>query len=513
LGSSDRIWKWIFILGCCISSLLTVIPGRSPAIDEEFFKAAGQHWAATGQFVAPEIIGRIEVKPGLDEIYFAQPPGYTFLFGVYTKVVGFGPLRCILFDVLIHLLLVLLTILLARRLFHVPPAYAYAIGTFLLTIATVGRPDELAMGIGILGILAWTLDISPSRRAILSGIAFGICGSTSVGVFLFFSIMAFLVGYQYKALRISTFLLAIVSGAIVACCCVAPILISHPDAYMQLLVHASVQSPELGEAVDAGQSRVAGILHSYVGGARSVVVLHSAIVFTILGALGVIALCMPKAKSDHARMLRQCVWLAIGELIFEWLLLPGKATYLWFFAPWLLSIAAAYWVQLLPERRARLRIPVAAVVVVCGGIVVLQYAKDRASVLLAPKDQSFTANMDRVRALIPAGSTVVTLEYWWALADKCKVLDPDFSHPNPIVADYYIETGNGAGKPGTPLKIQDYYEDYARDHKFVVIENDLNKTAPHIAGIRIANSAYGFGPLVLANPETTGHTAMSPEVH
>jgi hypothetical protein len=507
LSRADLIWKWVFLVACVLSFLLEVIPGRSPMIDEEFFKSAGRHWAATGQFAAPEIVGRVDVKPGFEEVYFAQPPIYTFAFGVYTKIIGFGPRLCILYDQLIHLFFVLMTMLLARVLFRVPPSYTYAIGTFLLFNAMFGRPDELAMSIGVAGILCWTLNQPPSRRAILAGIAFGLCGSTSIGVFTFFAPMALLVAYQRQALRISTFLIAVATGAAVACCCIAPILIAHPDAYRQLIVHAQVQSPELGQAVDAGQSRFASILKSYKDGAHNVFAYHRDIAFIILAALAVVVLCLFRNSNPRARMLRQCLWVAIAGLILEWVLLPGKAPYLWFFAPWLLSLAAASWIALPRDIRQSRKLVASILTYACVFFVMLDYARERAAILVLPPEQSFTVAMHRVRTLVPTGATVVTSDYWWALADKCKVLDPYMSNPKPVYADYFVKPGNGNDNPGEAKKFFDIFENYSRDHHFVVVADDVNKTPPRIGSIALYPGVKGFGALILANPETTGHTA------
>ena len=505
MNRADRIWKWVFISACVLSFLLEVIPGRPPMIDEEFFKSAGRHWAATGQFAAPEIVGRVDVKPGFEEVYFAQPPIYTFAFGVYTKIVGFGPRPCIVYDQLIHVLWVLMTLLLARRLFCVPQSYAYAIGTFLLFNAMFGRPDELAMSIGILGILCWTIELSPARRAILAGVAFGLCGSTSIGVFTFFAPMALLIAWQRNVLRISTFFIAIATGAVVACCCIAPILIAHPDAYRQLIVHAQVQSPELGQAVDAGQSRFESILKSYSDGLHNVFAYHSDIAFIILAAVAVVSLCLVRNTSPRARMLVQCFWVAIAGLILEWILLPGKAPYLWFFAPWLLSLAAASWITLPQQARRNRRLAVSLITFACVFVVLLDYARERAATLLLPPEQSFSVAMSRVRTLVPAGATVVTSDYWWALADKCNVVDPYMSNPKPMHADYFVKTGNGNDTPGEARTFLDVFERYGRDHHFVVVADDVNKDPPRFAGGLLYPGVTGFGALILADPETTGH--------
>src|SRR5258708_20764181 len=69
--------------------LAELVPGRFAVTDEVFFKAAGRNWAATGRFAAPEMKGYFSnvLVPPATEVFFAYPPLYTFLFGVYTMIV------------------------------------------------------------------------------------------------------------------------------------------------------------------------------------------------------------------------------------------------------------------------------------------------------------------------------------------------------------------------------------------------------------------------------------------
>jgi len=127
--------------------LAELVPGRFAVTDEVFFKAAGRSWAATGRFAAPELRGYSNgnVATPATEVFFAYPPVYPFLFGVYTKVVGFGPRSCILYDVLIHLLLVWCGVLVARLVFGAPWSVSVLCGALLLPLGTAGRPDELGI--------------------------------------------------------------------------------------------------------------------------------------------------------------------------------------------------------------------------------------------------------------------------------------------------------------------------------------------------------------------------------
>lgn len=495
---NDRLMKLLFVIACAFALLVEVIPGRPPSTDEEFFKSAGRNWAATGHFAAPEVVGRVDVKPSLDVVYFAQPPLYSFIFGVYTRIAGFGPFQCILFDVLIHLLLAACTVLLARRVFQVPTVFAYAVGIFVLPMGTRGRPDELAMCLAVAGTVCWTLDVAPRYRALLAGVAFGLCGATSIGVLLFLSPMAFLVAHHRRVLTLWTAGLAVCSGIAVGLLCVSPILIPHPDAYKQLLAHASDQSPELGREVEHGQSRWASIVHSYEDGTRFALHYGSADIAAPIGAVVLIVLCLWSMPKEGSRQRKQCAAVAVAGMAAEWAILPGKATYIWFFAPWLLSLSAIVLARSLPTLRGGLRALALLAIVFFVAVGSAIYVKNRLVMLTLPENQSFYRNMDQVRSFIPAGSRVVTREYWWALADKCQVFDPDFSRPNPIDVDYLITNGNGSRVPGNPQAFSPYFADFARGNHFVVIEDALNRQPFKLGGIRITNSGYGFGAYVLA---------------
>ena len=479
---NDRLMKVLFVIACALALLVETIPGRPPSTDEEFFKSAGRNWAATGHFAAPEVAGRVAVQPSLDVVYFAQPPLYSFVFGVYTKAVGFGPFQCILFDVLIHLLLAACTVLLARKVFDVPAVYAYALGILVLPMGTRGRPDELAMSLAIAGIVAWTLDMAPGYRALLAGAAFGLCGATSIGAWLFLSPLSFLVAYQRGVLNLRTASRALAAGAVVALVCVAPILIPHPYAYRQILAHGADQSPELGRELEQGQSRWTSIVQSYEDGTRFALRYGSKDIAAPVGAVVLIVLCLGAMPKEGSRKWKQCAVVAAAGMTAQWAILPGKGTYIWFFAPWLLSLSAIVLIRSLPALPSGLRALALVVIVFFVAVGSAIYVKDRLVMATLPRDQAFYRNMDQVRDAIPAGSRVVTREYWWALADKCRVFDPDFSHPSPLNVDYLITNGNGSRVPGQPQPFSPYFADYAEENHFAVIEDDLNREPFKIGG-------------------------------
>ena len=499
----DNLWKWLFTIGCVFFVLLEVVPGRFPNTDEVFFKSPGRHWAATGHFAAPEIVGRVEVNPSLDKIFFAQPPLYSFIFGVYTKVLGFGPHLCILFDALIHVLLAALTVSVVRRVFSVPAKYAYMIGTLVLVLGTYGRPDEMGMCFAIAGMLSETLEIRPERRAALSGAMFGFCCATSLGAFLFMAPMSLAIAHQRRVLNARTAIRWTITGAVVGLLCIAPILLQYPHAYRQILAHASDQSPQLRYAL-VGTGLWKAVLISYFNGMIFATRFGRPMVALVAGSLAIIALCFRNVPRESARAYTTKLVVAAAGLLTLYLILPGKYTYFWFFGPWLMGLSAEMLVRCYAGLRSSARGAVVAILVICISTATEPYLKERVVLISLPRNQSFDTNMSGVRTLIPAGSRVVTSEYWWALADRCQVLDPVFSHPTTIDVDYMIKTGNGTGHPGVAHAFALYYETFAQDNHFAVLEDNLNRLPLKIGPVRLTNSAYGFGPLVLGR--STGRT-------
>jgi hypothetical protein len=475
--------------------VLEIGPGRFIGTDELFFKAAGVHWATTGHFAAPEIVGRLSVLPSLDTIYFAQPPAYTFAFGLFIKLFGFGPGQVIAFDCLIHLLLVATTVLLARRVFRIPIPVSYFLGILLLPLGTYGRPDELAMSFANLGIIAWTIGIRQRSAAILAGAFFGLCGLTSIGVCLFLSPLSIFVFHLKKRFRVSHLLTALGSGLLVASLGVSPILLNHPDAYHQILAHAVDQSPELGKPV-GNSGRVGSILQSYVKGAKFALRFGLGSVTTVVGIsilTFLLLLSWPRNPGTNA------FYISFASMLILWLLLPGKYTYLWFFGPWMLCNFCRMCLFLIPDR------PRSAIIWLSLGVLTLTpsyllYARTKAILLTLPKDQKFYSNMEHIKHVIPRGSRVVTAQYWMALADTCQVLDPYFSHAGAVRIDYLIEDGNGSSNPGTPKRFDTEYDTLSGKKRLEVVENNLNPRPNTVGPLRLARGAYGFGALILHVP-------------
>jgi hypothetical protein len=329
-----------------------LIPGRFVVTDEVFYKAAGRNWAMTGRFAAPEIVGRLAEGPPLTEVYFAQPPLYTFLFGLYTKLVGFGPRFCILYDVLIHLLLAWSAVAAARIVFHLPWSAAALCGVLSLPLGTVGRSDELGIVFALWAGVAFGSGIPRRSGTLTGGALLGLCCATSLSALVFLGpLIAWELLSKCQGLneRFWNFSLAVTAGLTSAAVCVAPILIYHHTAYQQLIEHASVQSGILTVIAGKGWPPVFHVWKDALWYGPEYGILA-------VGLLAFAALCRWFDKScagiEYSRIL-----LAALLLVCLVVITPGKYFYLWFIDCWLLIICVALAAEIcpsMPQTRRRL---------------------------------------------------------------------------------------------------------------------------------------------------------------
>ena len=215
--------------------LAELVPGRFAVTDEVFFKAAGRTWAATGRFAAPEMKGYFSnvLVPPATEVFFAYPPLYPFLFGVYTKVIGFGPRSCMLYDVVIHLLVVWCGALVARLVFAVPWSASALCGALLLPLGTAGRPDELGIVFALGAALALRTEVPLKFGVPVGGVLLGLSCATSLGACLFLgSLVGFEVTRRERSYvrKLRNLAITAIIAIVVLAVCVAPVLMTHPLA-------------------------------------------------------------------------------------------------------------------------------------------------------------------------------------------------------------------------------------------------------------------------------------------
>jgi hypothetical protein len=162
---------------------------------------------------------------------------------------------------------------------------------------------------------------------------------------------------------------------------------------------------------------------------------------------------------------------------------------LWFLEPWFLlaavTVAADFWWS----RDSR-----TVTTVVVGWLAIWVTV---ASAWPVKDYLARTTNAQKLHELIPKGAGVLTANAWWALGRDRSVYDPKYSDIRDLARiEYFVTDGNGTGQPGVWLPPQNSrYEAMLRE-SFEVISDTLPRTPLYIFGLRITNTAYGFGTIV-----------------
>ena len=468
-----------------------LVPGRFTQTAEVFFKAAGRNWARTGRFGAPEIVGRLSTGPPLTEVYFAQPPVYTFLYGVYVKAVGFGPRSSIAYDVLIHLLLVWSAVAVARTVFALPWPVAGLSGALMLPLGTVGRPDELGIVFALCAALSFRSQRVTNTATILGGMFLGLCGATSLGALLLLGPLVCWKPWQTasaSSTRARWLLLAVVGALTAAAACIAPILISHPAAYRQLMAHAGEQSAALSWITRTARNSDSGFLNQWKGAPA----FGPAYIILVVGLWAFAIMCWAFDKARTSSNYSSIVLTALS-MLFLVVFMPGKYYYLWFSEAWLLIACAALATEIYRDLSPRRRVALLAFGAIAWIAAAAPYFRWKAILWTLPADQSLNSTVRQLREEIPADRVVVSSDYWWILADRDTVYDITFGNPEIDTVDFVIASGNGSGEPGTPVGLNSRYQ----DSEFQVLYDHLNTVRPSLLGIPLSHSAYGFGAYVL----------------
>jgi len=487
-----RNWAFACLLVLSlVYGLVEIVPGRFTVTDEVFFKAAGRNWAMTGQWAAPEIVGRLSKGPPLTEVYFAQPPLYTFLYGVYARLVGFGPRSCMLYDVLIHLLFVWSAVAVARTVYALPWTLSALCGALLVPLGTVGRPDELGIVLAMWGAVVFRSKIPRRSSALIGGALLGLCGATSLGALVF---LGPLVMWELRregeagANKARNISLAAMGALAAGATCVVPILASHPTAYQQLIAHAGEQPVLLVFVTPQGRNWVIYLLQVWAGALRYGFGYGA----LMMGLLTFAVLCWWFDRSHEWAGYTRILFAAVS-LLFLVAVMPGKYFYTWFPGSWLFIACAGVGAEVsrsTSRERRRILLAFASVVWLAAS---LPYLRSKVILWTLPADQSLTTNWKRLRSEIPAGVGVLSSDSWWALADRDRVYDATFSNPGIEAVDYVVLSGNGSGKPGAPANIT-----WQRNNTdFRLLENHLNPRPTSFFGFPLSRSGYGFGAYVL----------------
>jgi 4-amino-4-deoxy-L-arabinose transferase-like glycosyltransferase len=451
---------------------LTLHYGRFQAVDEVFFKSAGREWAAHGKFAAPEVRGFRNLDPPVEVVWFAQLPLYTFLFGVFVKLFGFGATQSILYDALIHAALSLLVYALARTL--APdrnPWLAALAGALVIPLSTAGRPDELATAFGMCGLLALARDSSRARSLVISAVFVGLAGATSSVCAAIFVLIASALFLPREPLR---FLLWCAGCVAVTFVVLTPFATIVPGAYRQYTSHAAAQfRPPWREA----------ILNTWRYGKPYLFALAAALI------AGVTTL-----RAGHSVLRRLWIALALSAAVLV-LLFPMKYLYLSFLTMPALAVAAGG--ASASSRSTRFAFAAAAC---CFVVASTPFIKNALIITRLEPSQRLDPNVEAIRRLIPRGSSILGAEFWssigndydyrfrWSLPDSPSIRD----------IDYVIVTANGSGRAGVPQALGTTEQREVREH-FVMVYDNLNRHASRLIGPLTTNSSWGFGARIYAN--------------
>jgi hypothetical protein len=461
--------------------------GRFVGIDEVFFKAPGREWAASGRFAAPELTGvpfLVDVDPPIQTIWLVHPPAYSFLFGLFTELAGFGPRPCVVYDALIHGWLALLTFALARRFKDdLPDWLCFLIALAILPLGVVGRPDELATCFGMLGVLALLSPIPSRGQVIFSGVMIGLSAATSVAAAVLLGVVGGMLqltgGRRWvPAMRLGLLwgLAALVTFGLT----LAPILLAYPNAYRQYLAHAAVH-------VGRGDWLTSFFAHwEYEQFHRTL-----AIACLSLAVLGLVAKSSTLTWSRWARL-----WLGpMAALVFLMVFLPDKVYYTWFIGPWMIVAAVVVWRSVWANLPPLVRRGVVLWIVGLYAIAATPFVKNTFLMVTLPESQTLAPNARLIRHLIPPGSRVLTDHYWWVLADECRVYDRYFSRVPLDQLDYIVLIGNGSGDPSVVSEVPEHSWDEIFAH-FEMIHNNISTEPVMLFGRPFPNTAFGFGTMV-----------------
>lgn len=430
--------------------------GRFTTTDEIAFKAAGREWAHSGHFAAPELSGFAHLQPPVEEIWLAHLPVYTFLFGLFVKIFGFGVAQSVAFDALIHALLALLTFAHARRMLA-PPWIAVLAAALVLPLGTFGRADELSICFGMAALLV--------AQPVLSGILFGITAATNLIAAGLLGILALLRMRSVKLL---------IAAAATFLACLAPILITHPAAWRQFGLHASAQF---------ATTMSWGIAHSWIYGRQYLLSVAAALIIGIAAAI--IGIAAPFLQRRDV-LLRFAPAYAVPIILG---LVAAKSYYLWFVAPLLLAAACATAWELRAHRVMWIATIVAAML--HGGAIVVPVQQQLIAATL-PANQQLAPNVAAVRASVPRGSVVLASELWSSIANDVQYRSLVHAGTKIDDVDFVILSGNGSGAPGVPQTLTAAQQAVLAAN-FDVVYDNLRRDVPRLLGMPLSRSGWGYG--------------------
>jgi hypothetical protein len=487
---TNNRWLTYLLLASLLYLAVQASLGRWPHVegDEIYYKAAGRQWAATGHFAALELRGAHGLEPPFEKIWLTHPPIYPYLFGCVVKLFGFGWRQCVVYDAVIHVCLALLTFEMARRLSGGGDRRAaFWAGLAVLPQGVLGRPDELASCFGMAGLLFLVGPMAGARlplsmaAVLASGGLFGLCAGTSLPAAVVLSLIALVFLIAHAGTPTRFFILGLCwawTAATVLAGAIAPVLAIQPDAYQQhfsmmkiIFMHRVARWTLLAEMLTWGKR-------------------FSIPVFGIL-LLGLATVVDALRRGAWRRW--ALLWL--GPLLAAVFLLaqgPRNVAYPWMMGPYVLAAAMVTLTDptLAPGRfRACIAKGWVAFLVLFGS---METVKQTVILATLPETQSLEYNARLIRELIPRGSTVVTYEGWWSLANDYQVLDEQYLGfiPLSVVSDaeYFV-----VQEP----RLREFEDDYVKK-RFRVIHDNRDPGPCTLFGVPLSHQHTGFGARIYA---------------
>jgi|GEM_PF-5248283 len=496
LKDNEKLYQRVSLIALILYVIVytgsTIWLGRGPHTDEAFFKAAGLSWAKGGPWVAEEFTGffsHLDCKD-LDEVFFSYPPGYPFLFGIFVKLFGFGWKTCVLFDALIHVGLLAAIAYLFKHASPVTNRHKWSLTLLFVLIGHPGRPDELAMIFGYMG-LALGLQNHSSKQW-LSHAAFGLCGLVSVPCLIILGGIRF--GYVVFSGDASKHRVKLLtqSGLVVAGMWIigtSPITLNYPGALTQ-----NYQTTFAHIGRDFLES--IKFLFTYY---RADVVATSTLI--MLGVLNI-----PRSLKT-GKMQHWSQWWALSLVTYLFFLFKNtfQGNYYIFWMPWLVMalfktkdpISSNEKSIYLQDTFSYIKVPLMVIMLLYVNV---SHARHWLISMLAVSEQRWQAESPRIRSLIPPGSSVLTDEHWWSIGDITNVrssMTP--AHIDLENLDYIILTGHGSGTAGAHRPLPEKFQNAIDSGRFKVIYNNIPVERPMLFGIPLSNSSWGAGAIIYSS--------------
>ncbi|MFC1453221.1 hypothetical protein ACFLSJ_07770 [Verrucomicrobiota bacterium] len=519
--NSDRT-RVLLVAACAVAwgVLQVAVPGRFPQIDEPLFKEPGYNLARNGVFAAPAFRGYFNLDPDVSEIFAIYQPLYPALYGAWVSVFPHTFRSAVAYDALIHLALVLTILFGFPVLLGVSRRVAAGTALVCAFMGTLGRPDELAMVWGLLGLCAWSRWNAALRKsrntpvsaessgpfhrgrlgggaqsAIAASLLFALCGATSMPVLLIMVIWASFVwlpdlvapGSRIRLLRMGS---AVAAGTTLLLLAGLGPFYLRAGALAQYRQHAGlfIFSGLLRSIASGAAAPYLGI---FVSGVRTNIFMYPMILPVAAAGLWIIA------RSAEGRWKRAAagVLAAYGFVI---LAMPEKVLYFWFLYPVLVALT----VTVIPARAAAVLL---ALSLVAG---VNRPLRDLAKTALLPPEQRMAHQTEVLKNAVPATGSFLVDPSGYFIARR--------HYPGLLVgrqdvrgalrrADYcawsswYLRDVEGVDIPGSMLSAAEVLYLKAGFEK---IHDGLPKRLPRLFGIPIGVEPRGYGMVLYRRRET-----------